>query len=391
MTDGSGPLRGVKVVELAGLGPTPYAGMLLSDMGADVIRVDRPGVSRPQDGPEYALARGRRSIVIDMKNPDGVEAVLALVERADALIEGFRPGVTERLGIGPAPCLARNPGLVYARMTGWGGSGPLSHTAGHDLNYLSLAGALTLLQRGPGQPPATPPGLIADFAGGGLMLAFGMVCAVLEARRSGAGQVIDASMVDGVASLTTLVYAMAAQGRWTMDAPGSNFCDGGSPYYNSYETSDGRYVAVAATEGQFYAILVDGLGLDLAALPDRDDPANWPALKKVFADVFRTRTLKEWTEVFDGTDACVTPVLSFGEAREHPHNVARGTFVEAFGVVQPAPAPRLSRTPAAIAGPPPRPGAHSREILEDWGVPVDRIEALFGSGAVVARVPEGHE
>lgn len=390
MTDGSGPLRGVKVVELAGLGPTPYAGMLLSDMGADVIRVDRPGVSRPQDGPEYALARGRRSIVVDMKNPDGVEAVLALVERADALIEGFRPGVTERLGIGPEPCLARNPALVYGRMTGWGGSGPLSQTAGHDLNYLSLTGALTLLQRGPGQPPSTPPGLIADFAGGGLMLAFGMVCAVLEARRSGAGQVIDASMVDGVASLTTLVYAMAAQGRWTMDAPGSNFCDGGSPYYNSYETSDGRYLAVAATEGQFYAILVDGLGLDLAALPDRDDPANWPPLKKVFADVFRTRTLKDWTEVFDGTDACVTPVLSFGEAREHPHNVVRGTFVEAFGVVQPAPAPRLSRTPAAIAGPPPRPGAHSQEILEDWGVPVDRIEALFGSGAVVARVPEGH-
>ena len=389
MTHGSGPLRGVRVVELAGLGPTPYAGMLLSDMGADVVRVDRPGVARPQDGPEYALARGRRSIVVDMKSPDGVEAVLSLIERADALIEGFRPGVTERLGIGPEPCLARNPALVYARMTGWGTDGPLSHTAGHDLNYLSLTGALTLLQRAPGEPPATPPGLIADFAGGGLMVAFGIVCAVFEARRSGAGQVIDASMVDGVASLTTLVYAMAAQGRWTMDAPGSNFCDGGSPYYNSYGTSDGRFVAVAATEPQFYAILVERLGLTAEELPDRDDPANWPRLKELFAKVFGSRSRDEWVAVFDGTDACVTPVLTFGEAREHPHNVARGTFVKAFGVVQPAPAPRLSRTPASIAGPPPRPGAHSREILAEWGLDASRIQALLDSGAVRGR--EGTE
>jgi len=385
MTDGSGPLRGVKVVELAGLGPTPYAGMLLSDMGADVVRVDRPGVERPQDGPEYALARGRRSIVVDMKDPDGVEAVLALAERADVLIEGFRPGVTERLGIGPEPCLARNPALVYARMTGWGADGPLSHTAGHDLNYLSLTGALTLLQRGPAEPPATPPGLLADFAGGGLMMAFGIVCAVLEARRSGGGQVIDAAMVDGVASLTTLVYAMAAQGRWTMDVPGSNFCDGGSPYYNSYATADGRYVAVAATEAQFYAILVDRLGLDAGELPDRDDPANWPHLKDVFAAAFASASRDEWMAVFDGTDACVTPVLTFGEAQAHPHNVARGTFVEAFGVVQPAPAPRLSRTPGAIAGPPPAPGAHSREVLAEWGIDPARIDALLGSGAVRER------
>lgn len=380
MTDAAGALHGVRVIELAGLGPTPYAGMLLSDMGADVVRVDRPGVVRPQDGPEYALARGRRSIAVDLKNPRGVEAVLDLVAGADALIEGFRPGVTERLGIGPEPCLARNPALVYARMTGWGGDGPLSHTAGHDLNYLSLTGALTLLQREAGQPPATPPGLIADFAGGGLMVAFGIVCAVLHARQTGTGQVIDASMVDGVASLTTLIYAMAAQGRWTMDSPGANFCDGGSPYYNSYETADGRFLAVAATEPQFYAILVERLGLD--DLPDRDDPANWPHLKNVFASAFRSRTRDEWVAVFDGTDACVTPVLTFAEARTHPHNVARGTFVEAFGVVQPAPAPRLTRTPAAIAGPPPRPGAHSRQILQDWGVDAARIETLVGSGAV---------
>jgi alpha-methylacyl-CoA racemase len=385
MTGSVGPLHGVKVIELAGLGPTPYAGMLLSDMGADVIRVDRPGSARPQDDADYALARGRRSIVIDLRNPEGVEAVLALTGPADVLIEGFRPGVTERLGVGPDACLSRNPALVYARMTGWGATGPLSQTAGHDLNYLSLTGALTLLQRGPGQPPATPPGLIADFAGGGLMLAFGIMCAVFEARRSGVGQVIDASMVDGVASLTTLIYAMAAQGRWTMDSPASNFCDGGSPYYNSYETSDSRYLAVAATEAQFYAILIERLGLDLRELPDRDDPTNWPGLIGVFAEKFRSRTREEWMAVFEGTDACVTPVLTFGEAREHPHNVARGTFVEAFGVVQPAPAPRLSRTPAAIAGPAPRPGEHSREILRDWGVDQGRIDALLEAGAVVER------
>jgi alpha-methylacyl-CoA racemase len=379
----SGPLAGVRVIEIAGLGPTPYAGMLLSDMGADVIRVDRPG-RRPQDGGKYALSRGRRSIVVDLKQPDGADTVLALAERADALIEGYRPGVAERLGIGPDQCLARNPRLVYGRMTGWGNEGPLSRTAGHDLNYLSLTGALTLLQHGPDTQPVTPPGLLADFAGGGLMMAFGVVCAVFEASRSGQGQVIDSAMVDGVASLTTLIYAMAAQGRFTIDAPGSNFCDGGSHYYNSYETSDGRFLAVAASEPQFYALLVEKLGLHLDALPDRDDPANWPGLTQTFAAVFRTRPQSEWRAIFDGIDACVTPVLSFGEAREHPHNVARGTFVEAFGVVQPAPAPRLSRTPAAIAGPPPEGGEHSRQILTDWGFAAERVDALIGSGAVLS-------
>ena len=382
----SGPLAGVRIIEIAGLGPTPYAGMLLSDMGADVIRIDRPG-SRPQDGGKYALSRGRRSIVVDLKRPDGPDTVLALAERADALIEGYRPGVAERLGIGPDECLDRNPRLVYGRMTGWGNEGPLSLTAGHDLNYLSLTGALTLLQHGPGAQPVTPPGLLADFAGGGLMLAFGVVCAVFEAGRSGQGQVIDSAMVDGVASLTTLIYSMAAQGRFTMDAPGSNFCDGGAHYYNSYATSDGRFVAVAASEPQFYAVLVDKLGLDLGGLPDRDDPANWPGLTRTFAGVFATRPLAEWQAIFDGTDACVTPVLSFAEAREHPHNVARGTFVEEYGVVQPAPAPRLSRTPGVISRPPPSGGEHSREILEDWGFAIDRIEALLASGTVLSNEP----
>ena len=384
-----GPLAGVKVVEVAGLGPTPYAGMLLSDMGADVVRVDRPG-TRPQDGGKYALSRGRRSIVVDLKKPEGAETVLALAERADALIEGYRPGVTERLGIGPDDCLARSPRLVYGRMTGWGNQGPLSQTAGHDLNYLALTGALTLLQRGPGAQPATPPGLLADFAGGGLMMAFGVVCAIFEARQSGKGQVIDAAMVDGVASLTTLIYSMAAQGRWTMDASGSNFCDGGSHYYDTYETSDGKYLAVAPTEPQFYAVLVEKLGLDLATLPDRDDTANWPALSETFATVFRSRTRAEWEEVFEGTDACVTPILSFSEAREHPHIVARGTFVEEFGVVQPAPAPRLSRTPAAIAGPPPVGGQHSEQILREWGFPDDRVTSLLSDGTVIdANDPAG--
>jgi alpha-methylacyl-CoA racemase len=378
-----GPLAGVRVVEIAALGPTPYTGMLLSDMGADVVRVDRPG-TRAQDGGKYALSRGRRSIVVDMKKPDGADTVLALIERADALIEGYRPGVAERLGIGPDECLARNPRLVYGRMTGWGNQGPLSQTAGHDLNYLGLTGALTLLQRGPGAQPATPPGLVADFAGGGLMMAFGVVCAVFEARNSGQGQVIDAAMVDGVASLTTLIYAMAAQGRWKMDAPGSNFCDGGSNYYDSYETADGKFVAVAAIEPQFYAILVEKLGLDLATLPSSNDPANWPELSRIFADIFRTRTRDEWEEIFDGSDACVSPLLSFAEAVAHPHNVARGTFVEQFGVVQPAPAPRLSRTPATIAGPPPEGGEHSRQILADWGFAAERVDALIGSGAVLS-------
>jgi alpha-methylacyl-CoA racemase len=378
----AGPLAGIRVIEIAGLGPTPYTGMLLSDMGADVIRVDRPG-SRPQDGSKYALSRGRRSIVVDLKQSDGAETVLALADRADALLEGYRPGVAERLGFGPEVCLARNPRLVYGRMTGWGNAGPLSQAAGHDLNYLGLTGALTLLQRRPNDQPVTPPGLLADFAGGGLMLAFGVVCALLEAARSGQGQVIDAAMVDGVASLTTLIYSMAAQGRYAMDLPGSNFCDGGAPYYDTYETADHRWLAVAALEPQFYSVLLGGLGLDPADVVDREEPANWPALRKTFTEIFRSRTRAAWLTVFDGTDACVTPVLSFSEAVQHPHNAARGTFVEEFGVLQPAPAPRLSRTPAMIAGPPPLSGEHSEQILTDWGFDRRRIDELLTTGTVL--------
>lgn len=379
-----GPLRGIKVIEIAGLGPGPYAAMLLSDMGADVIRVDRPGpvTGRPE---VYALARGRRSVAIDMKKPEGLATLLDLVGAADILIEGFRPGVAERLGFGPDVCRERNARLVYARMTGWGQDGPFSRMAGHDLNYLGLTGALTLLQRSADSPPPSPPGFIADFAGGGLMMAFGIVSALHDAQRSGAGQVIDAAMVDGVASLTTLIYSMTAQGRWKLDRPGTNFSDGAAPYYAVYETADGKFLAVAPIEPQFYAIMIDLLGLSLDALPDRDDPANWDALKDLFAGIFRAKPRAHWTALFDGTDACVTPVLGFAEARQHPHNVARRTFVEEFGVVQPAPAPRLGGTPAAITRPPAVPGAHSREVLLDWGLATERVGTLIDSGVVTER------
>ncbi|NDJ88024.1 MULTISPECIES: CaiB/BaiF CoA transferase family protein [Mycolicibacter] len=380
MTQGSGPLTGVRVIEIAGLGAGPYAAMLLADLGADVIRVDRPG-TRSASPEKYALSRGRRSIIIDLKKPDGLAALLTLVQQADLMFEGFRPGVAEKLGFGPATCLERNPALVYGRMTGWGQDGPMAQMAGHDLNYLGLTGALQLLAR-PGGQPASPPGFIADFGGGGLMLAFGLVCALLESRSTGVGQVVDAAMVDGVASLTTLVHAMMAQGRWR-EPPGTNFCDGGAPYYDSYETSDGGYVAVAPIEPQFYGIMVDKLGLALEELPDRDDPANWPELKRRFAGIFRSRTRAHWAELFDGSDACVTPVLSFTEAVAHPHNVARMTYPTAFGVRQPTPAPRFGRNPGSISGPPPLPGEHSREVLADWGFAEPDIHRLIDAGAVV--------
>ena len=378
-TTSPGPLAGVRVIEMAGLGPAPYAAMLLSDLGAEVVRVDRPGTR--QVAPEkYALSRGRRSITIDLKRDGGLDVLMRLVAQADVLLEGFRPGVAERLGFGPDVCLERNPRLVYGRMTGWGQTGPMAQMAGHDLNYQALTGALSLLAR-PGMPPATPPGLIADFAGGGLMLAFGVACALLDSRRSGRGQVIDAAMVDGVASLTTLVHSMLAQGRW-VDAPGTNFCDGAAPYYDSYETADGRYMAVAPIEPRFYALMVERLGLRPEDLPDRDDPANWPKLKHLFAEVFRTRTRAEWTDVFDGTDACVTPVLSITEAVGHPHNVARGIYSRAFDVTQPAPAPRFDRTPGGIAGPPPLPGADTLPVLADWGFTAPEAERLVADGVV---------
>jgi alpha-methylacyl-CoA racemase len=348
-----------------------------------VLRVDRPMSTLTGDPAKAVLNRGRRSVVVDLKSAGGAGTVLRLAERADVLIEGFRPSVMERLGLSPEVCLDRNPRLVYARMTGWGQYGPLASTAGHDLNYLALSGALRLLARR-GQRPATPPGLVADFGGGGLMLAFGIVAALLEASRSGLGQVIDAAMVDGVASLTAMVHGFLAQDRW-VDEVGVNFSDGGSPHYDVYETADGRFLAVAAAETRFYEEFLVHLGLDPRAVPDRDDPAQWEALREIIAGVLRTRTRDEWEKVFDGTDACVTPVLSLTEATTHPHNQAREVFTTAFGVVQPAPAPRLHRTPGAIAAPPPRPGEGAVRALLDWGLAEAEIAELQANGVVGAE------
>ena len=376
----AGPLAGAMVVELAGLGPGPFAAMLLADLGAEVVRVDRPG--RPSvNARAYAMHRGRRSIAIDLKHPDGREVVLRLVERSDALIEGRRPGVTERLGLGPDDCLARNRRLVYGRMTGWGQDGPLASTAGHDIDYIGLSGALGTCARH-GERPLPPVNMIGDFGGGGAFLAFGIVAAMWEAQRSGEGQVVDAAMVDGSAVLTTMMHGLMAQGRWR-DEAGVNFADTGSPYYEVYECADGRYVGVGAIEAPFYDELVRGLGLADEGLPDRRDEQNWSVLKDRFAAVFRTRTRDEWAAHFAATDACVAPVLSLTEAPEHPHNVARGTFTEHGGVVQPAPAPRFSRTPNALGRTPPAPGDDTEEILEELGYRPDDIERLHGVGAVI--------
>jgi alpha-methylacyl-CoA racemase len=379
-----GPLTGVRVIELAGIGPGPFCAMMLADMGADVIRVDRAQSvvgGDPDSPPADVLNRGRRSIGIDLKHPDGVEVLLGLVERADALIEGFRPGVCERLGFGPDVCHARNPALVFGRMTGWGQEGPYAQMAGHDINYIALAGALEPIGRA-GQPPLPPLNLVGDFGGGGMLLAFGIVCALLEARSSGRGQVVDAAMVDGAAVLMTMFHAFRAMGIWE-DRRGSNLLDTGAFFYEVYETADGKYVSIGSLERQFYDTLLDKLGLaDDPSLPRQHDKSQWPAMKERFAEIFRTKTRDEWCALLEGTDACFAPVLSMAEAPEHPHNRARGTFVERHGVVQPAPAPRFSRTGAEIQRPPAFPGQHTDEILEDWDVAADRIAELRASGAI---------
>ncbi|MGY6502230.1 MAG: CaiB/BaiF CoA transferase family protein [Acidimicrobiales bacterium] len=379
-----GPLSGLKVIEIAGIGPGPFCAMMLADMGAEVIRVDRSQAVRggdPDAPPADVMNRGRRSIGVDLKNPEGVEAVMALIEGADALLEGFRPGVAERLGIGPDDCLARNPKLVYGRMTGWGQSGPYAPTAGHDINYIALAGALDPIGRR-GQPPVPPLNLVGDFGGGGLMLAFGLVCGILEAQRSGQGQVVDAAMVDGSAVLTTMFHAFTAMGIWNPER-GTNLLDTGAHFYDVYETSDAKYVSIGSIEPQFYAELLRLTGLvddaDFAAQMDR---SRWEDLKGRLAEVFRTKTRDEWCEIMEGTDVCFAPVLSITEAPQHPHNVERGTFVEVAGVTQPAPAPRFSRTDATIQRPPAHAGQHTDEVLADAGFDPERIEALRSSGAI---------
>jgi alpha-methylacyl-CoA racemase len=352
-------------VEIAGIGPGPYCAMVLADMGAEVLRIERPANVSGADARFDLLSRGRRCIAIDLKQAAGVEAVLRLVERADGLTEGFRPGVMERLGLGPDVCLARNPRLVYGRMTGFGQSGPLAHAAGHDINYIALAGALGPIGR-KGAAPTPPLNLVGDFGGGGLLLAFGMTCALLERARSGKGQVVDAAMVDGAAALMTVFHG-AQQSGWWSEARGTNLLDTGSHFYDAYETADGEFVSIGAIEPQFYAELLKRIGLDADSLPAQLDRARWPEAKETLARLFKTKTRAEWCALLEGSDACFAPVLSMSEARRHPHNVARGAFVEVAGVAQPRPAPRFSRTDSEIQRPPARAGEHTDEALGDWG------------------------
>jgi len=364
-----GPLRGLKIVEIAGIGPGPFCGMLLADMGADLIRIERPGGDvTGVDLPSRfnLLHRGRPAITADLKSPAGVRLVLALCRRADALFEGMRPGAMEKLGLGPAACMAVNPRLVYGRMTGWGQAGPLAHTAGHDGNYASVAGVIGAIGEKDG-PPTVPLNLVADFGGGGAYLALGLLAALLEARDSGCGQVVDAAMVDGAASLMTLFYGLHA-GRLWRDQRGSNLLDGGAPFYRPYRTRDDRYIMICAIEPRFFAVLLDTLEIDGIAPTEQFDASKWPAHKAIFERVFAGRTRDEWTELLGDTDACCAPVLSLAEAPQHPHNRARETFVTVDGVLQPAPAPRFSRTPSAIRSAAGSAAPDVRDVLAGWGL-----------------------
>ena len=373
-----GPLKGVKIVEIAGIGPGPFCAMMLADMGAEIIRVDRQGKSASDA--QLLLNRGRRSVAVNLKHPEGVELVLKLVDQADALVEGYRPGVMERLGLGPDECLKRNLRLVYGRMTGWGQVGPMAKAAGHDINYISLSGVLHAIGNR-GQKPVPPLNLIGDFGGGGMLLAFGMACALYEARRSGKGQVIDAAMVDGSALLMTAIYELKAAGKW-VDKRGVNLLDGGAHFYDTYETADGKWIAIGSIEPQFYALLLKHTGIDDPDFQDQMNPEKWSELKDKIAVIFRTKTRDQWCEIMEGTDACFTPVLSLDEAPKHPHNIARKTFVEVEGVLQPGPAPRFSRTSPEIQSSPPKPGEYSESVLLDWGFSEDQIEALKTAGAI---------
>ena len=376
-----GPLNGVRIVEMSAIGPGPFAGMMLADMGADIIRIERPGSTMRFPDPRFdVMQRGRRSVTLDIKNPAGAAAALELVGRADALIEGFRPGVMESLGLGPETCLQRNPRLVYGRITGWGQDGPLARAAGHDINYIALAGALHAIGRR-GERPVAPLNLVGDFGGGGMLLSLGIVAALFEAQRSGHGQVVDAAMVDGVASLMSLMYGFLASGLW-VDERGVNLLDTGAHFYDTYETADGKWVAVGPVEPHFYRILLELAGIDDPDFESQFDRDRWPELHEKLAAVFKARTRDRWCEIMEGSDACFAPVLSLSEAPEHPHNVARGTFVEVEGVRQPAPAPRFSRTPGEVAGPPPKPGADTESALADWGFSSEDISALEEAGAI---------
>jgi alpha-methylacyl-CoA racemase len=381
-----GPLSGYRVIEIAGIGPGPFAAMMLADMGAEVVRIERAQSVRgpAPDTPHFdVLLRGRRNVALDLKHPDGVATLLDLVASADALIEGFRPGVMERLGVGPAECLARNPRLVYGRMTGWGQSGPYAQAAGHDINYIALAGALAHFGRA-GEPPVPPLNMVGDFGGGGMFLAYGVVCALLEAQRSGHGQVVDTAMVDGAAVLMSMFWAFSAVGAFDERGRGTNLLDTGAHFYDVYECADGEYVSIGSIEPQFYAELLRLTGLaDDHEFARQMDKTEWTALKQRLTAVFAEKTRAEWCEIMEGTDVCFAPVLTMSEAAAHPHNVERATFVEIGGARQPAPAPRFSRTTATVERAPAHPGQHTREVLADWGLPAERIDEVVAAGGAV--------
>jgi alpha-methylacyl-CoA racemase len=384
MNMASGPLAGIKVLEVAGIGPGPFCGMMLADMGAEVVRIDRADRVRggdPAKPPTDVLARGRRSIAVDLKNADGVGVVLQLVEQADVIIEGFRPGVMERLGLGPDVCLERNPRLVYGRMTGWGQSGPMAQAAGHDINYIALAGALEPLGRR-GEKPTPPLNLVGDFGGGGMLLAFGIASALVERASSGKGQVVDAAMVDGAATLMGMFHSLAALGVWKEER-GTNLLDTGAHFYDTFETSDGKYISIGSIEPQFYAELIEKLGLADEDLPKQMDQSSWEELKVRFEGLFRAKTRDEWCEIMEGSDVCFAPVLAMSEAADHPHLKARKTFVESQGMLQPAPSPRFSRTVPELGRPPAHAGQHSGEVLESFGFGAEEIARLKDSKAVV--------
>ena len=381
-----GPLAGIRVVEMVGLGPCPFAAMMLADMGAEVIRIDRKAAAGaanpfPMLGTKYdVMARGRRSLALDLKQPQGRDTVLRLFDQADIVLEGFRPGVMERLGLGPDVCHARNAALVYGRVTGWGQEGPLAQAAGHDINYIALTGMLHAMGK-PDAPPAPPLNLVGDFGGGAMMLAFGVVCALLEARKSGKGQVVDAAMTDGAALLGAMMYGMRAHGSWN-DARGSNLLDGGAHFYDTYACADGKFISIGAIEPQFYALLLKLTGIDDPAFAAQMDTCSWPALSEKIAAVFLTRSRDGWCQLLEGTDVCFAPVLDMAEAPRHPHNVARNSFVDVGGVIQPAPAPRFSRTAPEMGSTAALPGQHSAAVLADWGWSDGEIAALARQGVI---------
>jgi alpha-methylacyl-CoA racemase len=381
-----GPLKGLRIVEMAGIGPAPFCAMLLADMGADILRIDRTtradlGLDLGRDPRFDLLRRNRKSVALDLKTPGGIEATKRLIAQADVLIEGFRPGTMERLKLGPTECLLSNPRLVYGRMTGFGQNGPQAARAGHDINYIALSGVLSMIGR-PDMPPVPPLNLVGDFGGGAMFLAFGILAALFERNASGKGQVVDAAMVDGAAYLSTAIHGMMALGLW-QESRGSNILDSGAPWYDTYETSDGKFIAIGPVEHRFFEELLARLGIDTPAFPEQFDRARWPEMKARFAEIFRTKTRDQWCEVMDGSDACFAPVLSPREAPQHPHNADRATFIEVAGVVQPAPAPRFSRSGVATPHPAPVIGADGNQALQDWGFSVSEIETLRSAGALV--------